>query len=279
MHFVDVAGARVAYRIDGPDPCRGTGVVLVHGTGGNGDSHLGALAARLAGRRTVVRPDYAGSGMTEDDGGLLTVEGLAGQVLAAADAAGLDRFHLLGYSLGAAVAVQIAADQPERVSSLVPLGGFVSGTDSRLQLMLSFWRDMIDRDRGSLVRHWILSGFSPAFLSSQTPQTLEDFVALSLATQNWEGTRRQIDLDLAVDICDAATRVSAPTLVVGCRQDQMVPPAHARELAGLIPGAAYAELDSGHAAPLEATDALADLIEPFFIDTDRNPVAAVAAAR
>lgn len=261
MHFVDVAGAQVAFRVDGQGP----GVVLVHGTAGNGETHWGPVAERLAERWTVVRPDYSGSGETRDDGRPLSVAGLAAQVAAAAEAAELDRFHLLGFSLGAVVAVQVAADHPERVHSLVPLGGFVSGADSRLQMMLKFWRALIDRDRGALARHWLLSGFSPAFLSSLTPAMLEDCVALSLAAANWEGARRQIDLDVAVDIRATAGRVAAPTLVVGCRQDQMVPPAHARDLAACIPGAAYAELGCGHCAPLEVPEALLDLAEPFFL--------------
>jgi len=274
MHFVEVAGVRVGYRVDG----RGPGVVLVHGTAGDGETHWGPLAEHLAARWTVVRPDYAGSGETGDDGRPLSLAGLATQVAAAAEAAGLDRFHLLGFSLGAVVAVQIAADHPGRVRSLVPLGGFVSGAESRLQMMLKLWQSLIDRDREALVRHWVLSGLSPAFLSSLTPEMLEDHVALSLARQNWEGVRRQIDLDLAVDIRAAAGRVAAPTLSVGCRQDHMVPPAHARALAACIPGADYAELDCGHCAPLEATGALADLVEPFFVRNQSDAVAAAARA-
>lgn len=279
MHFVDIAGARVAYRVDGSRSGAGPGLMMLHGTAGNGETHLGPLAARLAERGTVVRPDFAGSGATRDAGGPLTVEDLAAQALAAADAAGLDRFHLLGFSLGAVVAVQIAADRPERVRSLVALGGFASARDSRLRMMLTFWRDLIDRDREALVRHWILSGYSPAFLSGHGPDALEHFVALGLATRDWEGVRRQIDLDLAVDIRAAAAEVTAPALVIGCRQDQMVPPAHARDLAARIPGAAYAEVDSGHGAPLEATDAVADLVLPFLSQVEREAVAAVVAAR
>lgn len=274
MRFVDVADARVAYRTEG----RGPAVMLLHGTAGDGETHLGPLAARLAERWTVVRPDYSGSGVTEDSGGPLTVAGLAQQAKAVADAAGLDRFHLLGFSLGAVVAVQVAADHPQRVASLVPLGGFVSSRDSRLQMMLKFWRDLVDRDRAALVRHWILTGFSPAFLSSLSPETLEDYVALSLATKNWRGVRRQIDLDLDIDMRDVARQVAAPTLVVGCGQDQMVPPAHARALAAAIPGAGYAELDGGHCALLEAPDALAALVEPFFRRATTDVVALRAGA-
>jgi pimeloyl-ACP methyl ester carboxylesterase len=108
---------------------------------------------------------------------------------------------------------------------------------------------------------------------------LEDQVALSLAAKNWEGVRRQIDLDLAVDIHGTAAHVVAPTLVVGCRQDQMVPPAHARALAARIPGAGYAELDCGHLALLERPDALLALVEPFLAAAEDAPVAAAVRAR
>ena len=275
MPFVDVAGARVNYLVDGQGP----GLVLVHGTGGSAEISWIPMLERLAASWTVVRPDYAGSGKTRDDGGPLTMAGLAGQVVAAAEHAGLASFHLLGYSLGALVAVQAAADNPQRVRSLVALGGFVSGADPRLQMMLKFWRDLIDRDREAIARLWVLSGFSPAFLSGLTSEEMEAIVELNLATRNWDGVARQIDLDLAADIHAAAARVAAPALVLGCRQDQMVPPAHARHLAACIPGAAYLELDSGHAAPAEAVGPLLDAVEPFFRSVEAESLAAPAGAR
>ncbi|MFX6819264.1 alpha/beta fold hydrolase, partial [Acinetobacter baumannii] len=88
----------------------------------------------------VIRPNYAGSGATRDDGGPLSVAGLAGQVLAAADAAGADRFDLLGFSLGAAVAAYLAGEQPGRVRKLILLAGFVSSADTRLTTQFELWR-------------------------------------------------------------------------------------------------------------------------------------------
>ncbi|MPZ09012.1 MAG: alpha/beta fold hydrolase [Kiloniellaceae bacterium] len=259
MPIVDVAAAKVAYRVDG----RGPGLLLVHGTAGDSETNWNLTVDRLAERWTVVRPDYSGSGAPEDDGAPLTVAGLARQVVAAAEAAGIVPFHVLGYSLGAVVAVKAAAEHPDKVRSVVPLGGFVSSADSRFQLQMKFWRTLVDRDREALARHWVLTGFSPAFLSRLDSQSLEQIVALNLEGKNWEAIARQIDLDLAIDIGAEAARVAAPALVIGCRQDQMVPPTHARDLAARIPGATYAELDSGHAAPMEAPDALLDLVEPF----------------
>src|SRR3546814_18573284 len=96
-------------------------------------------------------------------------------------------------------------------------------------MMLRLWLALIDRDRETLVRQWILAGFRPAYLSRLTPAMLEDAVALSLAATNGGGPRRQIDLALAVDIRAGARRDVPPTRVVGCRQAPRVPPAHARD--------------------------------------------------
>ncbi|HMA16392.1 MAG TPA: alpha/beta hydrolase [Kiloniellaceae bacterium] len=265
MEFVEVEGARVAYRVDG----RGPGLVLVHGTGGNGETSWTEVLDRMAVRWTVVRPDYAGSGATRDGGGPLSLAALAGQVVAAAEAAGAAPFHILGFSLGAAVAVKIAADHPAKLRSLVALGGFPSAADTRMQFLLRLWRDLAGRDREAMARLGLLTCLSPDYLDRFDAAALEQAVAEDLANNDWDGLLRQIDLDLTLDLREEAPRVRAPALVIGCRQDQIVPPAHARALAAAIPGARYAEIDSGHAAALEAPEALLDLVEPFFAGLDR----------
>lgn len=258
MHHVAFDGSRVAYRKDG----RGAPVVLVHGTGGDSETHWGLLVDRLAAEWTVIRPDYAGSGGTTDDGRPLTVAWLAGQVAAAAADAGAARFHLVGFSLGAGIAVQIAAERPGLVRSLVLIGGFASADDARLQLELRLWRDLIRTDRDALARLFLLSGFSPEALAALGESGIAEALALAGGLR-WDGMARQIELDLTLDVRAEAARVSAPTLVVGGTHDQMVPPAHARALATLIRGSRYAELPTGHLAPVERPDALADLLVPF----------------
>lgn len=261
MPYVDVGGARVAYRVDGQGP----GLVLVHGTGGSAETSWTEVIDRLAARWTVVRADYAGSGDTVDGGGPLSLDALAAQVVAAADHAGLASFHVLGFSLGAVVAVKVAADHPERVRSVVPLGGFLSAADPRVQLQLRLWRHLIASDREAMTRLGLLTCFSPAYVARFDAAAIEQAVAEDLAATDWDGLARQVDLDLTLDVTAEAPRVCAPALVLGCRHDQIVPPDHARALAAAIPGAVYAELDSGHCAPLEAPEALLDLVEPFLL--------------
>ncbi|MFD2233654.1 alpha/beta fold hydrolase [Phaeospirillum tilakii] len=256
---VERDGVSIAYRVDG----RGPGLVLVHGTGADGETNWAALTPDLARDWTVVRPDYAGSGQTRDGGGPLTVAGLAAQVVAAAEAAGAVPFDLVGFSLGAAVAATIAADRPDLVRRLVLLGPLLSASDPRLQLEFRLWRDLIGRDRATLARLIVLTGFSPAFVSQLGAAGLDDLLGLIRDGNDWEGMARQVELDLVLDVTAAAARIVCPTLVVGQRLDHMVPAEQARAVAAAIPGARHAELDTGHLGLLERPGEVAALLRGF----------------
>ncbi|MGD1877376.1 MAG: alpha/beta fold hydrolase [Kiloniellaceae bacterium] len=261
MPYVEAAGARVAYRVAGSGP----GVVLVHGTGGSAETSWPEMIDRLTSRWTVVRVDFAGSGDSVDGGGPLDLAALAAQVVAAAQDAGVGRFHLLGFSLGAVIAVKIAADHPDKLLSVVPLAGMLSSADPRLQMQLRLWRHLIDSDREAMTRLGMLTCFSPDYIARFDAGTLEQAMADDLAGTDWDALARQVDLDLTLDVTQEAARIAVPALVIGCRHDQIVPPVrHARVLADRIPGALYAELDCGHCAPFEVPDALIDLAEPFW---------------
>lgn len=84
-----------------------------------------------------------------------------------------------------------------------------------------------------------------------------------MATVNWSGMRRQVELDLVVDTRDQARRIELPTLVIGCEHDQMVPLAHTRQLAVLIPAARYAQMRCGHIALMENPDEFVSLVLDF----------------
>jgi pimeloyl-ACP methyl ester carboxylesterase len=88
-NVVNVDDAQVAYRVQGKGPA----VVLVNGTGAL-DVHWGHVIEVLSSQRTVISLDYSGSGDTVDDGGALTLEKLARQVVGVAKAAGAETFDL-----------------------------------------------------------------------------------------------------------------------------------------------------------------------------------------
>ena len=196
------------------------------------------------------------------------MEQLAAQVVAAAKGAGAVPFDLIGFSLGAGIATFIAAKYPELVRAVVLLAGFLSGEDSRLKLQFELWRDLIHSDRRALARLIMLTGFSPDFLAALSETNIDQSVDEIVRNNNWEGMRRQVDLDMTIDVRVQAQRIAMPVLVIAATHDHMVPPSHARELAKQIPGAVYKEMATGHLVPLERPDEFASIALQFLLRSD-----------
>ncbi|WP_043623938.1 alpha/beta fold hydrolase [Nonomuraea candida] len=249
MPTVTYDGGTVHYRRAGSGP----GLVMVHGTGGDAVTNYAHLVPGLADVRTVITPDYAGSGETTDPGGDLTLDLLAGQVAATFEGPS----DLVGFSLGAAVAAQVAATRPELVRRLVLIAGWTHLADSRLELGLRTWARLAATDPESFTAYGPLVAFSPRYVSEVGAGALTE-------GKPPHGTVRQIELDLRVDLRELLPGITAPTLVVGNTQDYLIPVEHARALHAAIPGSEYAELDSGHVVlherPAEVTALIRDFI-------------------
>jgi pyruvate dehydrogenase E2 component (dihydrolipoamide acetyltransferase) len=116
--FAEVGGIRVRFARRGHD---GPTVLLVHGFGGNLDNWLFNLDA-LAEGHSVVAFDLPAHGQSDPRLPGATVGALAGFVAAFLDAIGVGRAHVVGHSLGGAIAAQLALDRPEMVDSLALIG-------------------------------------------------------------------------------------------------------------------------------------------------------------
>jgi pimeloyl-ACP methyl ester carboxylesterase len=118
LHVLDLAPPTGAAKPDALWP-----VVLIHGASGNlGDVRL-ALGDRLAKTRRVVLVDRPGHGWSDRPGGKADASPArqAALIAQALDGIGLDRFVLVGHSLGGTVAAAFAGRYPERVAGLVLL--------------------------------------------------------------------------------------------------------------------------------------------------------------
>ncbi|WP_214412612.1 alpha/beta fold hydrolase [Sphaerisporangium fuscum] len=252
MPTVDVpvtAGtSTVNYLLTGTGP----GLVLVHGTGATGETNWGPLIEAVADRFTVVAPDLTGSGATVAPPGPIHVEDLVAQVLGAATHAGLDRFHLVGHSLGALVATAVAGTSPERVLSLAAHAGWAKA-DPWMEFQFDLWTRLVSVDRELLARLLQVTAMGEDTLRSRSAgdfaEAAAGFSAMLAGAE--DGFLRQTRADMTADITTLAGRVTTPTLLLTSADDRVVPPHHQQELARLIPHAAHVVLPGGHGLPFE----------------------------
>jgi len=239
----------------------GPGLVLVHGTTANREQWQ-HLTEHTKSHRTVVSPDYSGSGLTRDAGGPLTLADLATEVVAAVDAAGLDSFDLVGHSLGAVVGALVAADHPNRVRRLVLHAGWVH-PDTRFQHETAHWVRLLRADPALFVDYLPLMAFGPRFWHSATPELITGITSEVLQALDVEGAIRQIELDAQADITDRLSDITARTLVVTSRHDRLIDCTQQRTLVSGIHGASQIGLDAGHAAPIEDPEEFAAAVLAF----------------
>jgi 3-oxoadipate enol-lactonase len=120
MPEITVDGLRLHWEEHNPGEASGLPVVLLHGLGSRGDDWL--LQTPVLGlRRRVLTPDLPGHGKSAGFRGWPAIQAYADAVRKMLERAGAAPAHLLGLSLGGAVAIQLALDSPTHVVSLVPV--------------------------------------------------------------------------------------------------------------------------------------------------------------
>ena len=116
MPTVEVNGEKLNFVQKGAGPA----MVLLHGIGARADLWADVID-NLSDRYTMVAFDLRGHGESTCNQEL-SVAAMASDMLQATEKLQLSSFHLVGVSLGGAVAVRLAAMYPERVQSLVVSG-------------------------------------------------------------------------------------------------------------------------------------------------------------
>ena len=215
------------------------------------------VAPELSVTHRVVRWDLPGHG--HSPAGLIgpgaTVADLAALVLALADSLGLDRFSYAGVSLGGAVGLQLAVHHPERIERLAVICSSAHFNGSKP------WEE-----RAALVRAEGLAGlaegansrwFTPGFT---VPELVEDH-----RTADPDAYAACCDALAAFDIRERLPEIGAPTLLVAGREDPATPPAHLREIADAVPGAALVQIPgASHLAPAQCPEAVLTALRAHF---------------
>jgi pyruvate dehydrogenase E2 component (dihydrolipoamide acetyltransferase) len=126
--YIEAGGRRLRFLRLGADGGESTPVLLVHGF--SGDLNSWALTQPvLAEAREAIALDLPGHGSSTKEVGAGDVGALAAAALDFMDALGLERAHLVGHSLGGAIALQLALDHPERAASLTLIASVALGPE------------------------------------------------------------------------------------------------------------------------------------------------------
>ena len=204
----------------------------------------------LSRRFTLLRYDERGCGLSDWDVPRSSFDDWVDDLATVVDAAGLDRFPLLGISQGGPVAVAYAVWHPERVTHLVLLGSYVRGRRKRAR---STEERELAEARIDMVRlGWgrpdptYRQMFAARFLPDGTQDEWRAFDELQRRSTSSVNAWRFVKEFGDVDISSLAPRVTVPALVLCARREPDNVFEESRLLAGLIPGARLIPLDSAN---------------------------------
>ncbi len=221
----------------------------------------------LSRNNTLFRYDARGNGLSDREVTDISFDHYVDDLETVVDAAGLDRFILLGISQGCAMSVAYAARHPERVSHLVLVGGFAVGWRKRA-------RTEAEKDAGDAMLTLVRVGWgqeNPAFRQMFTSQFIPGatkaqgdwFNELQRISASPDDAVRNMMAIGEVDVTSLLPEVTVPTLVMHCRNDGRVPLEAGRRLAAGIPGARFVALESPNHLILEHEPAFARLLAEF----------------
>ncbi|WP_225833628.1 alpha/beta fold hydrolase [Streptomyces sp. NK08204] len=254
MPQLEVDGARLTYDDEGPRDGAAVPLVFVHGWTANRHRWDHQLA-HFAPRRRVIRLDLRGHG--ESTGaGVRTIAALADDVLALLDHLEVERFVLVGHSMGGMISQTIALAHPERVERMV--------------LVNSISRMTYSRGRGLLMaastlapfRLFVAANIQRAFAPGHPREEIRAHIRSSADTP------REVVMTLygamrEFDVLDRVGEIRTPTLMVHGYHDIQLPVKQMLRMAKAYPDAVVRIIDAGHELPVEKPAELTEAVDRF----------------
>lgn len=268
--FATIGGVKLRYRVTGG----GEPLLLVHGIGRSLED-WDEQHDRLAERHTVYSLDLPGFGYSERMPGTAALESLAGVLPAFLDAVGVTGpIPVVGNSLGGAVAMTFAANQPERVSALVLANSAGFGAEVTRALRLLAIRPVgavlmrpdiknssrtvraLFSDKAFVTRDRVHHAYSLSRRDAHRRTLLE--VSRGL------GTFRGVRPEWRAALLTGVEELGIPVLVVWGDEDRILPAHHLQTAVGALPHAESHLFErTGHMPQIERADEFAALVEDF----------------
>jgi len=251
------------YETDGD----GEPLLLLHGLGSSALDWQAQVPA-FASAYQVIAPDLAGFGRSDKLTQPHSIAVYAGDMYALLDYLGIDRCHVLGHSMGGAVAFQMGTEMPRRLRSLIILNSlpsFVLDTAAkRLEYYLRLW----------IVRLFGMKPLARLVTKRLLPQEEHRVVAERMAARYARNDRKSYVEALKAlvgwSVVDQLAVLSMPVLMISADQDY-TPVEEKRKYLEHMPNARLQVIyDSRHATPVDQAAALNKIVLEFLAEVSRT---------
>jgi 3-oxoadipate enol-lactonase len=257
MHFIELNGVALRYDLSGTGDRT---LVLVHEMGGSLES-WDEVVPHFAPSRRVLRYDTRGAGMSQKVRGELTFATMAADIAALLDALKVTgKAAIAGVAVGGAIALQFAAQYPERASAVI-VGSPATG--------IAAARRPAARERLAKIEAGGMAvAVEDAMQNGYAPELRGDGKRFERFRARWLGNDPSSyatiwGMLVNADMQETLGKIRCPVLVIGGSLDRVRPPPIAQEVAKTIPGARYIEVNTGHYMAVATPDLIANCIDEY----------------
>jgi len=241
-------------------------IVLISGIMGDHKSWL-LLIEYLAKHFRVLVFDNRGVGQADSPDSNYSIEQMAQDTMCLVRELNIKQPHVLGHSLGGAIAQRIGYEYPEEIQSIILSNTspkFNSHAREVCQNALSTHKK--GAKPSEVFANFIHEVFSQKFLiPSEVIPAIYEECDRNPYPQSYVGYKGQLAALTQFDSRDWLSKINIPTLIVHAEEDKLVSMAEAQMLAREIPGAGLRVIPGGHASQVEEPVVLGNIINQFLI--------------
>jgi pimeloyl-ACP methyl ester carboxylesterase len=255
---IEVGDMIVGYKTSGA----GYPLIMIMGFNGTMDLWDPAVLKGLSSKYRVILFDNRGMGETTAGKKEFTIDQFADDAADLIDALGIEKAHVLGWSMGADIALDLAVRHPDKVSKLILYAGDCGGDEAILPSQ-DVMNKLVSGDF-----HQALEVLFPEdwFSSTGNRDYIVDlFKSISTESSPRESVQKQAKaMEDWAGVCDRLGEIASPTLLITGDQDIATPTENSIMMAARIPGTWLIQLaEGGHGIMYQYPDRFSENVQNF----------------